>query len=89
MVGRPAIAEKLAVEVDVDTQKKSHESLSNREFQVLCLIGSGKNVKEIAEELSLSIKTISTYREHILKKMVLKNNAEIMFYVIKHGLVEL
>ena len=54
----------------------SHEILSDREYQVLRLIGSGKKVSEIAEALSLSVKTVSTYRAHILDKMKLRNNAE-------------
>ncbi len=66
-----------------------HEKLSSREFHVLCLIASGKTVKEIAEELFLSDKTISTYRKRILDKMMLKNNAELTTYAVKHKLVEI
>jgi DNA-binding NarL/FixJ family response regulator len=60
--------------------------LSDREYQVLRLLGSGKKVSEIAEALSLSVKTVSTYRAHILDKMRLKNNAELTFYVMEKGL---
>ncbi len=62
--------------------------MSDREFQVLRLIASGKIVSEIAKELSLSVKTISTYRTRILEKMGMKNNAELMHYAMQHRLVE-
>ena len=68
--------------------KTPQEKLSDREFQVLRLIASGKIVSEIAEELSLSVKTISTYRSRILEKMEMKNNAELMHYAMQHQLVE-
>jgi DNA-binding NarL/FixJ family response regulator len=83
-----ALAELLLAEVNSDTSKPLHASLSDREYQVLRLIGSGKKVSEIAEALSLSVKTVSTYRAHILEKMNLKNNAEMTFYVIQNGLLE-
>ncbi|MCK4597208.1 response regulator transcription factor, partial [bacterium] len=57
-------------------------------YQVLCMIASGKRVKDIGEELCLSVKTISTYRSRILAKMKMKNNAELTYYAIKHELVE-
>jgi two-component system invasion response regulator UvrY len=82
------LAEILAASVDVDTEKLSHESLSDREYQVLCLIASGKAVGEIAQELSLSVKTVSTHRAHILEKMKLKSNAELTHYAIMNKLVE-
>ena len=82
-----SLAEKLAVNLEIESELKPHETLSNREFQTLCLIGSGKTVKEIAEELSLSVKTISTYRERILEKMKMKTNSELTYYAIKNGLV--
>jgi two-component system invasion response regulator UvrY len=84
----PSLAEKLAVELEDDREKPLHESLSDREFQVMRLIASGKRAKEIAEELCLSIKTISTYRFRIMEKMRMKHNAELTHYAIKHGLVE-
>ena len=83
-----SLAEKLAFALEIDTEKSLHESLSDREYQVLCIIASGKTVKHIAEELYLSEKTISTYRFRILEKMNMKNNAELTNYAIKHGLVE-
>jgi len=84
----PALAEKLAFELKTNTNKPLHEMLSDREYQVMHMIASGKTVKEIAEELLLSIKTISTYREHVLTKMNMKNNVEITHYAIEHGLID-
>ncbi|HRD18436.1 MAG TPA: LuxR C-terminal-related transcriptional regulator, partial [Candidatus Marinimicrobia bacterium] len=66
----------------------THEILSDREFQTMLAIASGKTVKEIAAELNLSVKTISTYRTRILRKMHLKNNAEIICYAVRLGLVQ-
>jgi len=66
----------------------SQDSLSAREYQVMLMIASGKTLSQIAEEMSLSVKTISTYRTHILEKMEMKNNAEITYYAIKNGLVK-
>ena len=82
----PSLAELLLQECSYDAGKLSHESLSDREYQVLRLLGSGKKVSEIAEALSISVKTVSTYRAHILDKMKLKNNAELTFYVMENGL---
>jgi DNA-binding NarL/FixJ family response regulator len=84
----PVLAEKLAMSVGADYQKPLHESLSDREYQVACLIASGKKIKEIAEELSLSVKTVSTYRARILEKMNMKSNAELIHYAVKNRLVE-
>lgn len=83
-----SLAEKLAFELQIDTEKPPHEILSDREYQVMLLIASGKIVSKIAEELSLSVKTISTYRARILEKMNMKGNAQLMHYAIRHGLVE-
>ena len=84
----PSLAEKLVFELDGDTDKPPHQILSDREYQVLCMIGSGKTVTEIAAELVLSVKTISTYRVRILEKLKLKNNAELTRYALKQGLVD-
>jgi two-component system, NarL family, invasion response regulator UvrY len=84
----PALAEKLALGLQTGGTGLPHEILSDREYQVLCLISSGKTVKEIAEELALSEKTISTYRTRILEKMDMKSNAELTHYGIKHNLVD-
>lgn len=83
----PEVAEKLASMLDTDSSKEQHELISDRELQVLKLIASGKAVSEIADELSLSVATISTYRHRLLEKMNLKNNAELTHYAITNGLV--
>ena len=83
-----SLAERLAFEIQVESEKELHESLSDREYQVFCLIGSGKTVKDIAEKLSLSVKTISTHRARILQKMYMRNNAQIIRYAIKNDLVD-
>jgi len=82
------LAERLAFNLDVDMKKEPHEILSDREYQVLCTIASGKTISEIADQLSLSVKTISTYRSRILEKMQLKNNAELTNYAIRNHLVD-
>ena len=82
------LAETLISGLEADTDKPLHESLSDREYQVLRMIASGKTVKEIAEELSLSIKTISTYRTRILEKLRMKTNAELTYYAISKKLVQ-
>lgn len=83
-----AVAEKLAEAVDDGISSAPHERLSDREFEIFKLIGSGKTVGEIAELLNRSVKTISTHRTHILEKMNLHNNADIMQYVLEHNLTE-
>lgn len=82
-----SLAEKLAFYLEKDNEASLHETLSDREYQVMCLIASGKTVKEIGEELALSVKTVSTYRARILEKMQMKNNAALTFYAVKQGLV--
>jgi two-component system invasion response regulator UvrY len=84
----PTLAEKLVFDLDSESTKAPHQILSDREYQVLCMIASGKTVTQIAEELTLSVKTISTYRVRILEKLSMKNNAELTRYAIKEGLVE-
>jgi DNA-binding NarL/FixJ family response regulator len=81
-----SLAEKLVVSLGDETGKPLHAKLSEREYQILCLIASGKTGKEIAAELFLSAKTVSTYRTRILEKMDLKNNAELTHYAIQNGL---
>ncbi len=83
----PTLAEKLASNLDPGAAKPPHEVLSDREYEVLCLLASGKTVKEAAAELSLSPKTLSTYRARILEKMNLKTTAELTWYAIQNGLV--
>ena len=84
----PFLAEKLAFEIGADSGKLAHETLSDREFQVLRLIAAGKSVKEIAAELSLSVKTVSTYRTRMLMKMNLETNAELIHYAIRNHLID-
>jgi two-component system invasion response regulator UvrY len=84
----PSLAEKIAFALDADTGAPLHESLSDREYQVLCLIGSGKTVSQIADALALSVKTVSTYRTRILEKMHMENNAELIHYAVQNDLVE-
>ena len=83
-----SLAEKLAMYLGTDTDKPLHERLSDREYQVVRMIASGRTVSEIAEALSLSVKTISTNRSRALTKMGMKTNAEITYYAVKQGLVE-
>ena len=83
----PAFAERLALRV-ANHEQLLHETLSDREYQVLHFIAVGKTVSEIAKQLSLSVKTISTYRSRVLEKMHLKNNAELMRYAVTHQLFE-
>ncbi len=84
----PALAEKLIGDLQRGSDRPPHETLSDREFEVLRLIASGKTVREIAELLSLSDKTISTYRARLLEKMEMKTNAELTHYAIRNKLVE-
>jgi DNA-binding NarL/FixJ family response regulator len=84
----PSLAEKLAFELGTRTEVPLYETLSDREYQVLRMIASGKTVKEIAQELSLSAKTISTYRVRLLEKMKMRTNAELTHYAVHNRLVE-
>ena len=83
-----AFAEQLATAMAIPFNGLPHEALSNREYTVFRLLSKGKTVSEIAQQLMLSVKTISTYRTRILEKMHLRHNAEIMRYAVQHGLVE-
>jgi len=80
------LAERLAMEVAIDVPGTPHAVLSDREFEVLRLIGTGLSVGDIADRMSLSVKTVSTYRGRILDKMRMKNNAELMQYVLTNRL---
>ena len=84
----PALAEKMASFLAIDVQTAPHERLSDREFVVLRLIASGKTVSVIAQELSLSVKTVSTYRTRILEKTGMQNSAELTHYAIQNQLVK-
>lgn len=83
----PSLAEKLIEDYDRDATKLPHEHLSEREFQVFCMIASGKKIKQIADELGVSIATISTHRANIMEKMGLTNSAELIHYAIKNGIL--
>lgn len=82
-----SLAESIYMSIEKDHHRSPHEDLSDREYQVLCLISSGQTLSQIAAELSLSVKTISTYRTRILEKMNLKTNVELTHYAIRHKLV--
>ncbi|NLI00408.1 MAG: response regulator transcription factor [Chthonomonadales bacterium] len=84
----PTLAERLVLDIQTDSGKPPHETLSDREFEVLCAIARGKAVSEIARDLSLSVKTVSTYRTRILEKMQMKTNAELTHYAVRQGLVD-
>jgi two-component system invasion response regulator UvrY len=82
-----SLAEKLAADLGTDAENPPHESLSDREYQVMCMIAEGKTVKHIADELYLSVKTISTYRSRILGKMGMNSNAELTRYALQNHLI--
>ena len=84
----PAMAEKLALDLNGDSGRPRHETLSAREFEVLRMISSGRTVTQIAEELHLSVATISTYRARILEKMNMTTSAELMHYALRNHLVD-
>ena len=83
-----SLAERIIFELDVYDEKPSHMTLSDREYQVMCMFASGKKVKEIADALTLSIQTISTYRTRILEKMKLHGIGDLIRYAVKRRLVE-
>jgi len=83
----PQLADLLIQDMGRTTKANPHETLSPREFQVFCQIAAGKKLKDIADELSLSITTVSTHRARILEKMDMKTNADLIHYAIRHGLV--
>lgn len=84
----PSLAEKLAAELDASREKPRHATLSDREFQIFRAIAMGKTASEIAAELSLSVKTISTYRARVMEKMAMTKNAEIIHYALKNQLLD-
>ena len=85
----PEMAEALATYVSLDSDRMPHEKLSDREYQTLCMLASGKRLTDIALTLSLSVKTVSVYRARLLEKMKLANNAELTFYVMSNRLVDM
>ena len=82
------LAELLVSELNSDTDKPIHTQLSEREFQIFCKLATGKPVSEIAEELFLSVKTVSTYRSRVLEKMNFRTNADITSYALRNGLMQ-
>jgi DNA-binding NarL/FixJ family response regulator len=82
-----SLAELLVTELDTDHDRPLHAGLSEREFQIFCKLASGQSVSEIASELSLSVKTVSTYRTRVLEKMAFKSNADITSYALRNGLM--
>ncbi len=84
----PSLAEKIALNMVTNGEQIQHEKLSKREFEVMLLIASGKSLKEIAKDMSLSVKTISVHRARIMKKMKMKNNVGLTCYVIEEGLLD-
>jgi two-component system invasion response regulator UvrY len=83
----PSLAENLALNLGDDNGKPLHDKLSSREYQILCMIASGKTGKEIASDLNLSAKTVSTYRARVLEKMGMRSNAELTHYALQNALV--
>lgn len=83
-----SLAEQLVSEISSDSPRPSPERLSEREFQVLRMIAQGKTISQIAEDMGLSVKTVSTYRTRLLLKMKMKTNAELVRYAVQHGLVD-
>ena len=84
----PEVAELLVAGMDKDPGRQQHERLSTREFQVLSKLAAGRAVSEIAAELELSVKTVSTYRSRVLEKMGLQTNADLTSYALRHGLIQ-
>jgi DNA-binding NarL/FixJ family response regulator len=83
-----SLAQNLAVNLTAPADRSPHELLSDREYEVLRLIGTGKTVGQIAKTLALSVKTVSTYRTRILAKLHLKTTGELTYYAVKHGLAD-
>jgi DNA-binding NarL/FixJ family response regulator len=84
----PHVAALLANHVDSDAQRLPHETLSNREFQVMRMLGTGLSVTEIARDLSLSVKTISTFRTRVLRKLNFRSNADMVRYLLEQKLMQ-
>ena len=84
----PTLAEKLALELDRDPERPLHATLSNREYQIMRALASGKKIKDVADELSISIHTVNTYKARIMEKMNMKNITELTLYAIENHLIE-
>ncbi len=83
----PGVAQQMAGQLSNSTKTVKHERLSDRELEIMCQIASGKELREIADSLNISINTVATHRQRILKKMGMKNNVELTRYTIKEGLI--
>ena len=81
-----SLAERLALRLGTGDERPPHETLSDREYQVMCMIASGRTATQIAAELSLSVKTVSTYRARVMQKMGMRTNAELTRYAIENNL---
>lgn len=84
----PDVLERVVLGIHPDGAGLPHERLSDREYQVMRMIGAGRTVSQIAETLGLSVKTVSTYRARVLEKMEMRTNAELTHYVVRHGLTD-
>lgn len=84
----PSLAERIALDLAPDGQKPLHAGLSDREYRVMWLLASGKQIKQVAREMFLSASTVSTYRSRILRKLQVSSNAELVRYAVKHQLIE-
>lgn len=84
----PSLAEKIAGRLRRGVKEDPHEKLSPREFEVMTRLAAGRSLKEIADELSLSVKTVSTFRSRVLEKLALQNNVELAHYAAERGLIE-
>jgi DNA-binding NarL/FixJ family response regulator len=84
----PGVAERLALMLGPDAEQPPHDQLSEREYQVFRLLASGRTVSQVAQEINLSVKTVSTYRSRVLEKMNLRTNAELTVYAVRNHLVE-
>lgn len=84
----PSLAQELANAITLDTEQPLHTSLSDREYQTLCLIAAGKSLSDISTTMCLSPKTVSVYRARLMEKLKLTNNSELVRYAIKHNLVD-
>jgi DNA-binding NarL/FixJ family response regulator len=85
---RPSLAEKLALSINIHKHKSNHENLSNREYEILCAIASGKSAENIADELLISKSTVYSYRKRILEKMNMKTNVQLTQYAIHNHLID-
>ena len=84
----PTLAQVLAEGISGNGDEPLHGSLSQREFQIFCKLAGGQAVSQIADELHLSVKTVSTYRTRVLEKMGMKSNADLTYYAVKNGLID-